>query len=142
MALHFVMVGQKELVYERRLSEASAREDQAHVHQFVLHSALDLVEEKMWQTTSSALKVVDEFNDLQVHAWIAPNGARFLLLHESVADDSARRSRIEDNVRNFFEEINELYTKLVLNPFYALDQPITSEAFERRVATSASRWGL
>ena len=37
-----------------------------YLHQFVLHAALDAVEEAQWQTTAMHLSVVDKFNALQV----------------------------------------------------------------------------
>ncbi|GBG28971.1 Trafficking protein particle complex subunit 2 [Hondaea fermentalgiana] len=142
MALAFAVVGAKELVYECRLSAGSGVQDQAHVHQFVMHSALDMVEERMWQTSGMYLRVVDEFNDFQVHAWVAANGAKLLLLHKTIAEDSGRRGRVEEYVRGFFEEVNDLYTKVALNPFYELDQPIDSEVFDARVRSCATKYGL
>mmetsp|Transcript_21511 Transcript_21511/g.34582 ORF Transcript_21511/g.34582 Transcript_21511/m.34582 type:complete len:93 (+) Transcript_21511:350-628(+) len=42
----------------------------------------------------------------------------------------------------FFEEVNDLYTKIVLNPFYEQDQPIDSKVFDSRVRTIATKWGF
>ena len=33
-------------------------------------------------------------------------------------------------MRNFFLEVHELYVKLVMNPFYEHDTPITSPTFD------------
>ena len=38
------------------------------MHQFVLHAALDAVEDQQWQSTNMNLGVVDKFNNLQVNA--------------------------------------------------------------------------
>lgn len=142
MALSFVIASAADLLYECRLSAGASREDQQHVHQFVLNSALDMVEEKKWLSTAMHLKVVDEFNDLQVHAWVAANGARMLLLHQAAADDVGRRARVEDSVRSFFEEVNELYVKVALNPFNEKDQAIDSPVFDKRVRAIAAKCGL
>ena len=69
LALSFVIVGKSELVYECPLGskdgQANSRDDsQAHVHQFVLHSALDMVEEKMWSTQVGLF--LELFNAVQV----------------------------------------------------------------------------
>ena len=32
------------------------KDESAHLHQFILHAALDLVEERIWETTSCNLK--------------------------------------------------------------------------------------
>ena len=62
--------------------------------------------------------------------WTGPTQVKFLLLHEG---------RNEDAVRNFFLEVHELYVKLVMNPFYEHDTPITSPTFDRAVHALARR---
>ena len=47
--------------------EAGSRDDRTqYLHQFVLHAALDAVEDQQWQSTNMNLGVVDKFNNLQV----------------------------------------------------------------------------
>lgn len=41
-----------------------------YLHQFVLHAALDAVEEQQWQTSAMHLGVVDKFNNLQVLSFL------------------------------------------------------------------------
>ncbi len=41
-----------------------------YLHQFVLHAALDAVDEQVWITSSMHLGVVDKFNNLQVGSTI------------------------------------------------------------------------
>lgn len=79
------------------------REESAHVDEFVLHAALDLVDELMWTTPAMALKVVDRFNDQLVSAFVTASGVKFLLLHET---------RNDDTVKAFFHEVHELYVKV------------------------------
>ncbi len=43
-----------------------AQERAQYLHQFVLHAALDAVEEQLWGTSAMHLGVVDRFNNLQV----------------------------------------------------------------------------
>mmetsp|Transcript_10246 Transcript_10246/g.19232 ORF Transcript_10246/g.19232 Transcript_10246/m.19232 type:complete len:144 (+) Transcript_10246:104-535(+) len=142
MALVFVIVGRDELVYESRFATNSNRDDHAHMDQFVLHSALDMVEEKMWRTQSMSLGVVDEFNEVQVHAWITADGARFMLLHENVTEETAKKVRVEENIKNFFGEVNDLYAKVALNPFYEIDTVIRSHTFDSRVQAVSRKYGL
>jgi trafficking protein particle complex subunit 2 len=150
----FVLVGSKEPLYKMELK--SRKEESAHVDEFLLHSALDIVDELMWTTQSMALKVVDKFNDQFVSAFVTATSVKFLLLHES---------RNEDTIRAFFHEVHELYLKvsalpgyfmgiwwgsllsplressqLLMNPFYEYDTPITSEVFDARIKTLARRY--
>ena len=68
-----------------------------------------------------------------------------MLLHEK---------KDEDGVKNFFQEVHELYLKvsktnlswwnwftfqLLMNPFYVFNTPITSTAFDDRVKSIAKR---
>ena len=47
--------------------ESASRDDRTqYLHQFVLHAALDAVEDQQWQSTNMNLGVVDKFNNLQV----------------------------------------------------------------------------
>ncbi len=39
----------------------------------------------------------------------------------------------EDVIRNFFQEVYELYLRAMLNPFYRLNSPIETAGFDARV---------
>jgi hypothetical protein len=56
---------------------------------------------------------------------------KFLLLHES---------KSEDAIRNFFTDVYDLYTKTLMNPFYSVNQTITSPIFDQRVRTVAKKY--
>ncbi|PNH10033.1 Trafficking protein particle complex subunit 2 [Tetrabaena socialis] len=73
-----------------------------YLHQFVLHSALDSVDEQMWLTKEAHLKVVDRFNGLNVTAFVTAGNTRFLMLHDGRSDDA---------LRAFFTEVYELYLR-------------------------------
>ncbi len=49
-----------------RLLDAAQQERPQYLYHFVLHAALDAVEEQEWRTTAMHLGVVDRFNNLQV----------------------------------------------------------------------------
>ena len=43
------------------------------MHEFILHSSLDVVEHAQWQTTQMYLKTVDRYNELQVTCLVTPS---------------------------------------------------------------------
>eukprot|EP00158_Paraphelidium_tribonemae_P003269 Partr_v1_DN26012_c0_g1_i1_m757 putative trafficking protein particle complex len=65
-----------------------------HLNQFIVHSALDVVDELQWANLNQQnpvgqtyLKVVDRFNDWLISGYILPSNIRFMLLHDSRNDD-------------------------------------------------------
>jgi hypothetical protein len=89
-----------------------------------------MVDEKLWASNSKYLKVVDRFANLFISAFVSPGNVRLLLLHEK---------KDEDNVKQFFNEVYELYLHVLLNPFYRLNSPITSAAFDAKVKAFGKR---
>jgi len=55
---------------------------------------------------------------------------KFMLLHDA---------RNDDGIRNFFQEVHELYLRVVLNPFYQVNSPITSPVFDSKVRAFAKK---
>ncbi|KAJ1462765.1 trafficking protein particle complex subunit 2 putat [Pelagophyceae sp. CCMP2097] len=126
-----LIVGTREPLYEAEFNPTEKSDETAHLNQFILHSAMDMVDETAESTSNMYLKIVDRFNEQNVFAFITSGNIRLLLLHEG---------RNEEAVRNFFVEVYELYVKLLMNPFYQYDTPILSPAFDQRVHTLARRY--
>lgn len=132
----FVIVGRNEPLYEAEFQKrgAAASSDAAtRQNYFVLHSALDLVEKTAWTTNSMYLKVVDKVNNQHVSTFLTAGSVKLMLLHNGKSDDS---------IRNFFQDVYELYVKLSMNPFYRYDTPIKSADFDTRVRAVARRYLL
>mmetsp|Transcript_6657 Transcript_6657/g.11333 ORF Transcript_6657/g.11333 Transcript_6657/m.11333 type:complete len:138 (-) Transcript_6657:313-726(-) len=128
--LTFVVVGpQDNPIYEVDLMGPKDQQAQ-YLHQFVLHAALDAVDEAMWSSKELHLKTVDRFNALSVTAFVTPGSARFLLLHDG---------RSDDGIRTFFTEVYEAYLRVFLNPLRAPTARITSREFDRKVKTVSKR---
>uniref|UniRef100_A0A061R882 Trafficking protein particle complex subunit 2-like n=1 Tax=Tetraselmis sp. GSL018 TaxID=582737 RepID=A0A061R882_9CHLO len=131
--MNFVIVGYNDVpLYEADFNtQSKASSNVQYLHHFVLHAALDAVEDVTWTTPSMYLKVVDRFNDLFVSAYVTSNQTRFLLLHES---------RNEDGIKSFFQDVHELYIKVMLNPFHTPTTRITSPVFNMRVRSLAKKY--
>ncbi|KAH9418524.1 trafficking protein particle complex subunit 2 [Dermatophagoides pteronyssinus] len=134
---YFVIVGRSdnplfELEYSTKGADPNL--DHRYLTQFVAHAALDLVEEHSWTTPNMYLKCVDKFNEWFVTAFVGGNSRiKFLLLHNAPRID-------ENNIKNFFLEMYELYTKFALNPLYVHHTPIQSKAFEKKSNNIAKKY--
>ena len=134
---YFVMVGKSDNpIFEMEYSTKGADRsfDHRYLTQFVAHAALDLVEEYIWTTPHMYLKCVDKFNEWFVTAFVGGTSrVRFLLLHDA--------SRIDDNnIKNFFLDMYEIYTKFALNPLYVHHSPIRSKVFEKKSYNIAKKY--
>uniref|UniRef100_A0A0E0DFU5 Trafficking protein particle complex subunit n=1 Tax=Oryza meridionalis TaxID=40149 RepID=A0A0E0DFU5_9ORYZ len=70
----FAIVSKNDIpIYEAEVGSAPKKEDLAYQHQFILHAALDVVQDLAWSTNAMFLKSVDRFNDLVVSVYIFLN---------------------------------------------------------------------
>ncbi|KAL3740283.1 hypothetical protein ACJRO7_021545 [Eucalyptus globulus] len=70
----FIIVSRNDIpIYEAEVGSAVKREDAAHLHQFILHAAQDIVQDLAWTTSAMFLKAIDRFNDLVVSVYIILN---------------------------------------------------------------------
>ncbi|CAK0865857.1 unnamed protein product [Prorocentrum cordatum] len=126
-----IIVGKgDELLYEADLSSAGTREDSPHLDQFVVHAALDIVDEMVWTTSSMFLRVVDKYQGFNVSAFCTAGHIRFMLLHSS---------RNEEGIRAFFGELHDLYIKAVMSPFCPPSSRVESPVFDHRVRLAARK---
>ncbi|XP_071937324.1 uncharacterized protein [Coffea arabica] len=101
----FMIVSKNDIpIYEAEVGAAPRKEDAAHQHQFILHAALDIVQDLAWTTSAMFLKGIDRFNDLVVSVYVTAGHTRLMLLHDS---------RNDDGIKSFFQEVHELYIKKV-----------------------------
>eukprot|EP01006_Ploeotia_vitrea_P053513 TRINITY_DN67796_c4_g2_i4.p1 TRINITY_DN67796_c4_g2~~TRINITY_DN67796_c4_g2_i4.p1 ORF type:complete len:135 (+),score=25.06 TRINITY_DN67796_c4_g2_i4:46-450(+) len=122
---YFMIVGPDDTpLYEAELADQKQQQEKSHLKQFIMNASLDQSDEIMWNTNNFYLKVVDKFNEYQISAYVTPGYTKFLIMQDF---------RPEDNVKSFFHDVYELYLKVLLNPFYEHNTPITSQAFHTRV---------
>ncbi|KAK3144326.1 hypothetical protein QOZ80_4AG0311580 [Eleusine coracana subsp. coracana] len=108
----FVIVSKNDIpIYEAEVGSAPKKEDLSYHHQFILHAALDVVQDLAWTTSAMFLK--------------------FMLLHDS---------RSEDGIKSFFQEVHDLYIKIFLNPLYLPGSRIASSHFDTKVRALARKY--
>uniref|UniRef100_A0A5K3EZW5 Trafficking protein particle complex subunit 2 n=1 Tax=Mesocestoides corti TaxID=53468 RepID=A0A5K3EZW5_MESCO len=132
---YFVIVGPEdnplfELSYGSPTKSQDQKLDFRYLNQFIAHAALDMIEENMWSSSSTYLKIVDKFNDWLVSAFVTPSGLRFIFMHEENS---------EDHIRAFFQEVYEAYVRLSMNPFFVENTKITSGFFLKKVQQLARK---
>ena len=62
----------------------------APMRELVVRAALDVVDERSWETNATYLRVVDRFNDVDAHAHCAPTRARMVLLTNGARGERRR----------------------------------------------------
>ncbi|KAM1120480.1 hypothetical protein ACFX13_045330 [Malus domestica] len=133
----FIIVSRNDIpIYEAEVGSAAKREDAAQLHQFILHAALDIVQDLAWTTSAMYLKAIDRFNDLVVSVYVTAGHilyvhTRLMLLHDS---------RNDDGIKSFFQEVHELYIKTLLNPLYLPGSRIASSHFDTKVRALARKY--
>ncbi|GER27430.1 trafficking protein particle complex protein 2 [Striga asiatica] len=69
----FMIVSKNDIpIYEAEVGTVPKKEDAAHQHQFILHAALDIVQDMAWTTSAMFLKAIDRFNDMVVSSLLNP----------------------------------------------------------------------
>lgn len=133
--LLFLIVGRNEPLYSAEFGKPPGTPATAQTisrqNYIVMHSALDLVDKSAWVNGNMYLKVVDQVNHQMVSTFLTACHVKFMVLHTG---------KSEDTLRNFFNDVYELYTKLSMNPFYKFDSPITSKQFDARVKSAGRRY--
>lgn len=134
-------------------------ESSRYMNQFVVHAALDVVEEVQWLSPNMWLKVIDHYAPTNSHisCFMAGTNVRFMLLHQPGGPTATAGSRAstlssssiaqnptspqtEEAIRQFMTEVYEIWVKTLMNPFYKIGDEIKSPVFRARVAGAGRKW--
>ena len=134
-------------------------ESSRYMNQFIIHAAIDIVEEAQWLTPNMWLKVIDHYAPTNSHisCFMTGTNVRFMLLHQPsgpVTVGASRASTLssssiamnptspqtEDAIRQFMTEIYEIWVKTLINPFYKIGNEVKSPIFRARVAAAGRKW--
>ncbi|KAF2207086.1 hypothetical protein CERZMDRAFT_51818 [Cercospora zeae-maydis SCOH1-5] len=143
---------------------ARFREEAKHMNQFIVHAAIDMVEEAQWSTRDLYLKKIDSFQNNHIHCFLTGGNIKFMLLmnpdpnataysnfqapasrpntgrQSSLIASNPTSQQTEEAVRQFMTEVYEAWMKCIMNPFYNVNQPVTSPMFRGRVANAAKKY--
>lgn len=112
---------------------------------FVANSSLDLVEDAQFNTQMFSLGKIDTFYGLEISAFVTQGNIKFILCYERSDGDAQGSSNPlskydENSIKQFFMDANELYVKCLLNPFYSVNDAITSPDFDLRLKMIARKY--
>ncbi|PON67237.1 Trafficking protein particle complex subunit [Parasponia andersonii] len=119
----FIIVSRNDIpIYEAEVGSAAKREDAAQLHQFVLHAALDIVQDLAWTTSAMFLKAIDRFNDLVVSVYVTAEVCMYLIFTCRMAC------------------LNWKQLLILLNPLYLPGSRVTSSHFDTKVRALARKY--
>ena len=125
----FLIIGKNDVpLYEASLG--TVKKDNGHLNQFIIHAALDIVDEEAPLSSNMYLRTVDKFNDLYVSAYVTAANVRLMLVHDT---------RNEDGIRNFFIDVHENLVKAMTNPLFDVFRNFPL-AFDLRVKAAAKKF--
>ncbi|SCV04353.1 LAME_0H17766g1_1 [Lachancea meyersii CBS 8951] len=130
---------------------------------FILHASLDILEDLQWQThpqsgagtetsggflrsrhsssnSNCYLGKIDHFYGLAITGYLSYGNMKFVMVHSSNSSNGTPVPIDDVAVKSFYQEVHELYVKTLMNPFYKLNEPITSPVFDKRVRLLAKKY--
>eukprot|EP00002_Diphylleia_rotans_P034430 TRINITY_DN7396_c0_g3_i1.p1 TRINITY_DN7396_c0_g3~~TRINITY_DN7396_c0_g3_i1.p1 ORF type:complete len:141 (-),score=34.84 TRINITY_DN7396_c0_g3_i1:113-535(-) len=117
--------------YKPLFLKSYGNEEEIKFH-FIVHSSLDLVEERantkkggsVTFNADSYLGLLCPIEDYKVYGYLTNTRTTFIL----VVDDADVK---DTDARTFFRKFHHLYVSTINDPFYTVDQKLTSPRFEK-----------
>ncbi|KAG6781526.1 hypothetical protein POTOM_014436 [Populus tomentosa] len=149
----FIIVSRNDIpIYEAEVGSATKREDAAQMHQFILHAALDIVQDLAWTTSAMYLKAIDRFNDMVVSVYVT--AGHILCICDFVCYSNKRNYTylaVYAKVSRYYEIVTtnkqswavyafHNHIEILLNPLYLPGSRITSSHFDTKVRALARKY--
>mmetsp|Transcript_7564 Transcript_7564/g.19579 ORF Transcript_7564/g.19579 Transcript_7564/m.19579 type:complete len:145 (-) Transcript_7564:412-846(-) len=134
-AMFYVVGTSDNPLFEADLGNAGKRRDEdASYLQFAVHASLDFIDHQSFTKNTMYLRNYDQMNEsLQIAGFLTAGHTKFILVHNI---------RNEDAIKTFFQEVYDVYVKVLLNPFYEPNTPIKSNVFNQRVKVVGRKYLL
>jgi len=102
---------------------------------FIVHSALDVVEEKgkKSEKLTTYLGLLYPTEDYKVYGYITNTGVKMIL----VATENSNPK--DPDVKQFFQQFHRFYVNVTSNPFYETNTKIESAVFDKAVSALAAK---
>ncbi|KAG7881884.1 hypothetical protein KL905_000631 [Ogataea polymorpha] len=102
------------------------------LQQFIVNASLDILQDQQFKNNQIFFKNLDAFYGYQVYSYLTQGNIKFII--------STNVKNQDESIRQFFIEVNELYVKNLLSPFYNVNDPIRSAGFDSRVCLLAKKY--
>lgn len=99
---------------------------------FIANSSIDLIEDQMWSNSMLNLGKIDQFYGISISAYLTQGQIKFILCYDS--------NKEEISIKQFFQDVNDLYVKTLMNPFYKVNDAIISPDFDFKVKLIAKKY--
>ncbi|SCW01142.1 LAFE_0D06018g1_1 [Lachancea fermentati] len=167
MPCYFAIIGSRDNpIYEAEFTSPhlnSFPSELKELNPFILHASLDIIEDLQWQSNPQSgvgtntsggflrsrhsnnndncyLSKIDHFYGLAITGYLSYGNMKFVMIHSNSAGNGGTTQIDDPQVRAFYQEVHELYVKALLNPFYKLNDPITSPVFDSKVRSLAKKY--
>lgn len=100
--------------------------------QFIANASLDILENIQFKSNQIFFKNIDSFYGYSNFIFLTQGNIKFLILTNC--------KNLDESIRQFFIEINEIYVKKLLSPFYDINTPIKSKVFDAKIRLLAKKY--
>lgn len=103
--------------------------------QLISNASLDVLESMQFTKNQIFFKNIDSFYGYSVSIFLTQGNTKFIIL-----SDNSDTMTGDDSIRQFCIEVNEIYVKKLLSPFYDANSTIRSKTFDTKIRNIAKKY--